>query len=142
MVCPYQYRKSTHVQKAQVPSRCIRVTIMNHTMPLKAEQTVSIDTIMEMTRVMDEASSSGEWDVVTDLEKKRQPLIRIFFGDLTKLVDGPETGDKMQQLIQTILTTDLQIMQRADQTRMDIGRDLQSISKGQRVAQAYIQNQA
>jgi len=108
---------------------------------IKAEQAVSIDTIMEMTRVMDEASSSGEWDVVTDVEQKRQPLIRTFFGDLTKLVDGPESGDKMQQLIQTILTTDLQIMQRADQMRMDIGRDLQSISKGQRVSQAYIQNQ-
>jgi len=108
----------------------------------KAEQAVSIDTIMEMTLAMDEASCSGEWDVVTDLEQKRQPLIRIFFGDLSQLVDGPESSNEVQQLIQKILTTDLQVMQRADQTRAVVSKELQSINKGQRVSQAYTQNQA
>jgi len=108
---------------------------------IKAEQAVSIDTIMEMTLAMDEASCSGEWDAVTDLEQKRQPLIRTFFGDLTQLVDGPESSDKLKQLIQKILTTDLQIMQRADQTRTVLSKELQTINKGQQVAQAYIQNQ-
>jgi len=111
-------------------------------MPIKAEQTVSIDTIMEMTRAMDDASSSELWDVVTEVEKKRQPLIRTFFGDLSQLVDESESTDEVQQLIQKILTTDLQIMQRADQTRTAVGKELQLISKGQRASQAYIQNQA
>ncbi len=111
-------------------------------MLIKAEQTVSIDTIMEMTRAMDEASSSGLWDVVTDVEQQRQPLIRTLFGDLSQLVDGPESISEVQQLIQKILTTDLHIMQRADQVRATVGNELQSISKGQQASQAYLQNQA
>lgn len=111
-------------------------------MPIKVERAASIDTIMEMTRVMNEASSSGDWDVVTEVEQKRQPLIRTFFGDLSQLVDGPKSSDILQQQIQKIQTTDQEIMQRADQARIEAGKDLQSISKGQRVSQAYIQNQA
>lgn len=110
-------------------------------MPIQAEQAVTIDTIMEMTRAMDEASSSGQWDVVTDVEQKRQPFIKTYFGDLSQLVDGAESTDKLQQLIQKILTTDLQIMQRADTARTAVSKELQSISKGQRASQAYIQNQ-
>lgn len=102
----------------------------------------AIDTIMELTGTMDEASSTGKWDVVTDAEQQRRPLIKSCFADLSQLVDRPEAGLKLQQHIQTILNTDRLIMERADQARNAISNELQSISKGQRVSQAYIQNQS
>ena len=141
MEYPYLSSKNMHAQKALNPDHSIRVAIMDTIMPIQAEQAVTIDTIMEMTRAMDEASSSGQWDVVTDVEQKRQPFIKTYFGDLSQLVDGAESTDKLQQLIQKILTTDLQIMQRADTARTAVSKELQSISKGQRASQAYIQNQ-
>ncbi len=118
-----------------------RKTIGIIIMPIDSTHREQISRIQELTRLMDEASGLNDWDAVTSAEQERRPLISSCFADLSQMADGPESAAELQKLILEIISTDRQVSARAEQVRTLVGNELQSISRGHTVSQAYIQNQ-
>lgn len=92
--------------------------------------------IFELTQQMAMYAQEGEWVMLAELETKRRVLLEEFFSRTISPQDRPH----LKRAIEQLLALDAQVLQTSKTERDTLAAELQKLSQGRKIHQAYSSN--
>lgn len=100
------------------------------------EKTHQLSLFQEISKKMLGMAESKDWEKLPDLENERKILMQFFFEQSVSAQDSAQ----VKQVIQDVLSINEKISQLAEQEKMLIGQQINSMKKRQNVHSAYLEN--
>lgn len=111
------------------------ITMMEHQVRDEGREQL-FDKILSISRQMVFLADKSDWEKISTLQKQRQEMLLVFFAEKISLEDAKtvESG------INEILNLDKTLMRKGHSVIKDISGELNTISIGQKVSNAYLDN--
>lgn len=97
-----------------------------------ADNPNDITRLRGLTQDLLNSARAGDWDAAVVIETERRPLLYTIFGEV-----APGTHIRHQALLNEILAVDREIMQLAQQRRVELGGLLRQVGNGRAALKAY-----
>lgn len=94
-----------------------------------------LEQLFELTRNLKDASLSGDWDSVLNIQRQREALCQTL--ENMEKPDGATQGDEIRRLIQAIQSLENEVMPLIKSQKKNIVEQRSTQNKGKKMTKAY-----
>jgi len=92
--------------------------------------------LLAMSENMLDAAKSSDWELLTDLEQQRQPVMQAYFTDVTPSLPPELVADR----IHVLQAVEQQILDHCLKARGEIAKNLKGFRRGKKAGKAYAEH--
>ncbi len=94
-----------------------------------------LEQLFELTRNLKDASLSGDWDSVLNIQRQRESLCQTI--ENMEKPESTEKGDELRRLIQAIQSLENEVMPLIKSQKKNIVKQRSTQNKGKKMTKAY-----